>query len=42
MKKSDIHILIAIIFITPHLNVWVALALAALHFLRSCIWLTRE
>ena len=42
MKKSDYHMLVGFIVITPHLNLWVAVALVVLNLLMSCIWAVRE
>lgn len=42
MKKSDFHILIALILIAPHLNVWAAGVLAVWHFAWSGIFASQE
>lgn len=36
MKRSDYHMIIACVFVTPHLNPWVAVVLVTVNILAAC------
>lgn len=42
MKRSDYHMLVMFILISPHINPWVALALGLLNVCMAFLWATKE
>ncbi len=42
MKRSDYHMLLMFICLSPHLSAWVAVAIATLNVIMACIWVEKE